>query len=138
MANRMYHYRVMRKLRGPCVAVVMVSAVTASAQPKPSAPPLVHAIEVVKIAPPAGFVDDAIGGDDTRVGYVLSDAASKCELHVASFAEPKQELSVDLSSITLHPIALPYLTHELAFVVGRNEDGRQVGALVRLTAQGKQ
>jgi hypothetical protein len=128
----MYHYRAMLEARCS-VMVVVLAATAASAQPKPAVPPLVHAFELVKVAPTWGFVDDAIGGDDTRVIYTVSDAATRSELHVVQLEDPKKETIVDLAPFTLHPIAIPWQRGDLVWVVGETEDGRQSAALVSLS-----
>jgi hypothetical protein len=115
-------------------ALVSVSAV-AVAQPKPG-PAIVGATEVIQVAPPAGFVDDGIGGDDTHLAYVVADAASKCELHVVAL-DTRNEVTVDLAPVMLHAVAIPYFAHDRAFVVGETEDGSQLGALVDVTAGAK-
>ena len=133
----MYHYRAMRNVRLLLVLALTLASGAANAEVKPPLPALAGATELVKIVPPSGFVDDAIGGDDQRLAYVLSDAASKAELHVVRLDGSKHETVADLAAVTLHPIALPYVADDVAFVVGQNEDGSQMGALVTLAAQGK-
>jgi hypothetical protein len=112
------------------VVLVLASAAVASAQPRPAVPPLVHAAELVKISPSWGFIDDAIGGDDTRVLYTVSDAATRSELHVVQLDDTKKETVVDLAPFTLHPIAIPWHRGDLVWVVGETEDGKQAAALV--------
>jgi hypothetical protein len=102
------------------------------AQPRPAAPPLVGATEVTKLTTPAGFIDDVVAGDGDRLAYVVADTASKAELHVVTLSTKAEQL-VDLSGVTLHPIALQ-LVGPRAFVVGATEDGKQVAALVELGA----
>jgi len=127
----MYHYRAMMKAGGS-LALVVIGAAVASAQPKPSVPPLVHASEVIKLAPSAGFVDDAIGGDDSRIAWVDSDAAARCELHVVRLDGSKAEIVADILPVTTHAIAVTLVGADTAFVVGETEDGHQVGALIAL------
>jgi hypothetical protein len=128
----MYHYRAM--LEDRCsVMVVLLAATAASAQPKPGVPSLVHAAELVKVAPTWGFIDDAIAGDDTRILYTVSDAATRCELHVAPLEETKKETIVDLAPYMQHPIAIPWQRDDLVWVVGQAEDGKQDAVLVSLS-----
>jgi hypothetical protein len=98
-------------------------------------PPLVGAAELIKVTAPAGFIDDPVASDGARLAYVVTDAASKAELRVVTLAT-KAEQVIDLSPVTLAPIALELLGARL-FVVGRLDDGRQTGALVELTDKGK-
>jgi len=84
----------------------------------------------------SGFVDDVLAYDNQRVAYVVADTATKAELHVVQLGcvacvEAKQEIVVDLSPVTLRPVALR-LVGQRAFVVGAAEDGTQVAALVDL------
>jgi hypothetical protein len=115
--------------------ILLVLAATASAQPKVNLPPLVNATEVVKLAPQVGFVDDPIAHDDTRIAYVVADAALKSELHVVTLAD-KHEDVIDISAVTVHAIGLE-LVGSRAFVVGLADEGKQVGALVELAAKDK-
>ncbi len=114
---------------------IIALAASASAQPKQTAVPLVGATAVAKLAPAAGFIDDAIAHDDARLAYVVSDAAEKSELHVVTLANQHDDV-IDLAPVTLHPIALE-LVGTRAFVVGLADEGKQVGALVELAGQGK-
>jgi hypothetical protein len=109
---------------------LVAAGTSAVAQPKPALAPLVGATEVIKLTTPAGFIDDAVGGDGDRFAYVVADTASKAELHVVTLST-KQEVTVDLAAITLHPVSVQ-LVGQRAFVVGVTDDGRQVGALVEL------
>lgn len=118
-----------------CVAMIAVGAGVAEAQSKPAVAPLEGATEVVKRGAPAGFIDDVIAADDARLAYVLADASTKAELHVMTVAT-QQEAVVDLASVTLHPVALR-LVGNRAFVVGQQEDGNQIAALVELAAVSK-
>jgi len=117
------------------LVILVAATATAYAQPKSSAPPLVGVTEVAKLTAANGFIDDAIGADDQRVAYVTTDAASKAELHVASLAN-QPEISIDITSITLHPIAIT-LVGGRALVIGTSEDGAQNAALVELNAKAK-
>ena len=72
-------------------AVVVGSVAVAHGDPKPpdrvmrpAVPALVGATEVAKFSAPSGFIDDPIATDDTRLAYVLADASTKAELHVAT------------------------------------------------------
>jgi hypothetical protein len=104
-------------------------------QPKPGLPALVGAAEIVKLTPPAGFIDDPVAADEGRIAYVVAETGSKAELHVYSYAL-KAEQVIDLSAVTLHPIALQ-LVGARALVIGVTEDGSQNAALVELTDKGK-
>lgn len=113
---------------------------TASAQPKAGTPPaqlapLVGAAEVVKINPPAGFIDDPVATDDQRIAYVVTETGTKTELHVYSYAL-KAEQVVDISGVTLRPVALQ-LVGPRALVIGITEDGSNNAALVELADKGK-
>jgi len=122
-------------VRGLLTLLVVGSVQLAFAQPRPPVAPLVGATELVKLTPPAGFIDDVFAADDQRVAYVIADAASKAELHVMINAT-KQEQVIDLSAVTLHPVALS-LIGARAFVVGVTEDGSQVAALFDLVERSK-
>lgn len=96
----------------------------------------VGANEIMKLTAEAGFVDDVVAYDNGRVAYVVADTATKAELHVVQFGcttciAAKQEIVVDLSPVTLRPVALR-LMGQRAFVVGTTADGNQVGALIEL------
>lgn len=130
----MWHVIAMRGIP-MCVAAMAVIGGVAQAEPRPAAPPLEGATELVKRAAPAGFIDDVITADDQRLAYVLADASTKAELHVLTVAT-QEDTVVDLASITLHPVALR-LAGKRVFVVGQQEDGNQVAALVELTATSK-
>jgi hypothetical protein len=103
--------------------------------PRPTVAPLVGLTEQMKVTTPTGFIDDVVATEDGRIAYVIADTASKAELHVLSHAT-KQEQVVDLAPVTLYPVGL-HLVGQRAFVIGRTEDGSQIGALVELTAKGK-
>jgi hypothetical protein len=126
-----------------CVLMIALFGVgSALAQPAPAPAPgkaapaaLIGATEVVKLTPPAGFIDDPVAADDQRIAYVVAETGSKAELHVYSYAI-KAEQVVDLSAVTLHPVAIQ-LVGARAFVVGVTEDGSQVAALVELADKGK-
>lgn len=114
----------------------------ADAQPapvKPAGPPLQGsgANQIMKLTAESGFVDDVIAFDNQRLAYVIADTATKAELHVVQLGctkciEAKQEIIVDLSPVTLRPVALR-LVGQRVFVVGQSEDGNQVAALVELS-----
>jgi hypothetical protein len=123
--------------------IVAVLGVVQGAEAQPAAPPLpanlhaaplVGATDVATYSAPAGFIDDPIATDDTRIAYVVADASTKAELHVATVGGA--ESVVDIASVTLHPIALR-LVGPRAFVVGQLADGNQIAALVELAAVGK-
>ena len=103
---------------------------TAVAQPRPAVPELVGASEVIRFAGTTGFIDDAVAFDDQRVAYVVSDGSSRSELHLVTLAT-EQDTTIDLSAITLHPIALRLLGAR-AFVVGQAEDGSEPATLFGL------
>ncbi len=105
------------------------------ASPRPNVPALVGATEVIKLTTPAGFIDDVVATDETRIAYVVADAATKSELHVYSTAT-KTEQVVDLAAVTLQPVELA-LVGARAFVIGKTDDGKLHGALVELEAKGK-
>ncbi len=128
------------------LAVVACGALLsiANAQPAAKAPaaskqPLLPtgATEVMKLTAEAGFVDDVIAYDNARIAYIVADTSTKAELHVVQFGctkciAQKQEITVDLSPVTLRPVALR-LVGQRAFVIGATEDGNQVAALVDLS-----
>ena len=125
---------------GPLVGAVVgmvvgAGAGDAAAQPRPAVPPLVGAAELLHVTSPAGFIDDAVASDGGRLAYVVADAASKAELHVVTLATQVEQV-IDLSPVTLAPIALELIGARV-FVIGRLEDGKQIGALVELADQGK-
>lgn len=126
-------WHVIAMMRGILIGVAVVGAVgAASAQPRPAVAPLVGATEVVKQTAPAGFIDDVIAADDQRVAYVIADASTRAELHVLTVATSADTV-VDLSTITLHPVAL-HLSGSRVLVVGQNETGDQVAAMFELVA----
>jgi hypothetical protein len=106
---------------------------------KPVLPATVGANEIMKLAPPAGFVDDIVTMENQRLAYVIADTATKAELHVVELgcktcADEKKEIVVDLAPVTLRPISLRFVGQSKMFVVGAtlNGDGQQVGALIEL------
>lgn len=122
-------------MRGLVTCAVLLSSATAFSQPKPAAV-LEGATEVTKLTTPAGFIDDAIAVDGDRIAYVVADSSSKAELHVL-VVSTKTEQVVDVSAISLHPLAVT-LVAQRAFVVGEGVDGKQVAAMVDLVDRGKQ
>ncbi len=116
-----------------CVVVLAASSPAVS-QPKPPAT-LDGATEVAKLTTPSGFIDDAIVVDGDRVAYVIADSSAKAELHVLVLST-KAEQVVDVSGISLHPLAIT-LVAQRAFVVGEGADGKQVAAMVDLVDRGK-
>jgi hypothetical protein len=118
---------------------MLVGVSTAMAQPKPKAPTLEGATEVAKFTTPTGFIDDAVAVDGDRFAYVVSDSSSKSEIRIVSLAkdqkDPKEQI-VDISGVTLHPVAIT-LVGQRAFVVGEAEGGKQVAALVELVEKNK-
>ena len=121
--------------RGLLGVMVIAAASTASAQPKQSVPALLGVTEVVKLAPAAGFIDDPVAADDQRIAYVVTDAATKAEVHVMTFGNPQEQV-VDIAQITLHPVALE-LAGARALVIGIGDKGQQVAAMVEIAPQGK-
>lgn len=110
----------------------------AIAQPAPApapVPALVGVTELVKLTTRAGFIDDVVATDAQRIAYVVADTGSKAELHVYVHAT-KQEQIVDIAPITLRPVELA-LVGNRALVIGQQEDGRRIAALVELAAVGK-
>jgi hypothetical protein len=103
----------------------------------PALPAMVGANEIMKLTPPAGFLDELVAFDNQKLAYVIADTSTKAELHVvqlgcAKCAEEKKEIIVDLSPVTLRPISLRFVGQSRMFVVGSTEEGKQVGALVDL------
>jgi hypothetical protein len=114
------------------LVIVMCATVSvANAQPRPAAPALIGATEAAKFSAPIGFIDDAIAFDDQRFAYVATDGSTKAELHVVTLASDT-DATLDISAITLHPIALRLLGTR-AFVVGKGEDDSETGTLFELT-----
>lgn len=110
----------------------------ANPAPTPGKQPLhpIGASMVMKLTAESGFVDDVLAFDNQRLAYVVADTSTKSELHVVQFGcakciEEKQEIIVDLSPVTLRPVALK-LVGQKALVIGATEDGNQVAALVDL------
>lgn len=126
------------------MAVATMTAATTAATAwaaDPKLPQTVGANEIMKLTAASGFVDDVVTYDNQRVAYVIADTGSKAELHVvqlgcAKCAENKQEIVVDLSSVTLRPTALKLVGTNRVFVIGTADDGTsQVAALVDLAAK---
>ena len=116
--------------------ILLAAAVSvASAQPRPATPELVGATEVATFTGPMGFIDDAIATDDQHIAYVETDGSTKAQLHLVALAN-EQDTTIDISAITLHPIALRLLGTR-AFVVSEAEDGSQTGALFELAPAAK-
>jgi len=128
-----------RRVLSSFAVLLALGAGSAVAQPKGGAPsgpvPLVGAAEVVKINPPAGFIDDPVATDDQRIAYVVTETGTKTELHVYSHAL-KAEQVVDITGVTLRPVALQ-LVGPRALVIGVTEDGSNNAALVELADKGK-
>jgi hypothetical protein len=121
-----------------CVVVLATASSPAFSQPAPAKPAatLEGATEVTKLTTPSGFIDDAIAVDGDRIAYVVADSSSKAELHVLVLST-KAEQVVDVSQISLHPLAIT-LVAQRAFVVGEGADGKQVAGMVDLVDRGKQ
>ena len=107
----------------------------ASAQPRPTAPPLVGATEVARFTAPVGFVDDVVASAGLTFAYITADSATKTDLHLVTVGQP-QETVIDLRPFTLHPVALRLLGSR-AFVIAATEDNKLEAALVELTAVSK-
>ncbi len=115
-----------------CVVTLCATVAVAAADPKPAA--LIGAEPVIAVAAQTGFVDDPVASDGQRLAYLIGDS-TKSELHVMTIAT-KQDQVVDISAVTLHPIALA-LVGDRALVVGQTDDGQQTATLVELSAHGK-
>ncbi len=115
-----------------CVVTLCAAVAVAAAAPKPAT--LIGAEPVIAVTAQTGFVDDPVASDGARLAYVLGDS-TKSELHVMTIAT-KQDQVVDISAITLHPIAIA-LVGDRALVVGQNDDGQQTATLIELSAHGK-
>src|ERR1041385_3895114 len=103
----------------------------------PPLPQTVGANEIMRLTPPAGFVDDVVAYENQRVAYIIADTSTKAELHVvqvgcAKCADEKKEIIVDLSPVPLRPTSLNFVGQGRVFVIGATEDGNQVGALIEL------
>ncbi len=103
---------------------------------KPNVPEVVGATELVKLAATGGFIDDAVAADESRLAYVVADAANKAELHVYTHAT-KAEQVVDLAAVTLTPVELAFVGKQRVLVIGRTDDGQFTAALVELDAKAK-
>lgn len=114
--------------------VVLATATAVHAQPKSEVPPLVGAQAVATATASSGFVDDVFASDGERYGYVVADGTNAAALHVATVGKPDEQI-VDLSTVTLQPIAMTFVGPRV-FVVGINE-GKQVAALVELEGKDK-
>jgi hypothetical protein len=134
-------WHLMAMVRG--FLIVAALGLVRAAEAQPAAPPLpanvkaaplVGATEAATFTAPAGFIDDPVATDATRIAYVIADASTKAELHVATIGGAEQV--VDIASVTLHPVALR-LVGPRAFVIGQLSDGTQIAALVELAAVGK-
>lgn len=126
-----------------CGAVAFSSSAEGQPAKQPQAQPakqpqaIQGAAAVMQVTPESGFIDDVFAYDTQRLAYVVADTSTRAELHVvqlgcATCVEKKQELIVDLSPVTLRPVALK-LVGQKAFVIGATEDGNQVAALVDLS-----
>jgi len=125
-------------------ALVVAMAVPAAAQPRRK-----HKVgdvqgleRVTTIAPRDGFVDDPIvfGGAASRLLYINSDAAARCELQVLDAAQGFAQLeAIDLSKVTLSPIDARFVFGGdgffVVYKVGVDEDSPK--AAVLLDAHGK-
>ncbi len=119
-------------VRSLACVVSLCTAGAVAAAPKPAA--LIGAEPVITVTAQTGFVDDPVASDGQRLAYVLGDS-TKSELHVMTIAT-KQDQAVDISAVTLHPIALA-LVGDRALVIGQGDDGQQTATLVELSARGK-
>lgn len=119
------------------VILLASSAALAGTPPVPARAPvprLVGATEAQPLTASAGYIDDAIAFDATRLAYVVSDGQAKSELHLVTPGAPGA--IVDLAPLTLHPLTIELLGTK-AFVVGLDEHAEQVGALIDLTPAAK-
>lgn len=123
------------RLAHALLIVAATGATRANAQPKAPAT-LEGASELARWAPATGFVDDAIAAEAERLAYVVSDSASRAELHLVTLAT-KQEQMIDISSITLHPIAI-HLAGPRALIVGALDGDDRVAAMIELADKGRQ
>jgi hypothetical protein len=117
------------------LGVVAVPVVAAADTPKkvvlaPKTGPNVGVTEGYKFTPATGFVDDPIASDGTRVAFVVSDTAGTAELHVINFDGTEVAKPIDLSSVTVKPLALAFAGKGV-LVVGAGVDA-QLAALVNL------
>lgn len=113
---------------GVAVVVAAVVGNVANARPKPEEM-VVGAQAVFSGSAAAGFVDDVVAVDGDRFVYVVADGTMKAALHVANVGT-KDEQIVDISTLTLQPVALRVMG-ERALVVGIEKD-KQVAGLVEL------
>jgi hypothetical protein len=121
-------------MRAFTTVLVGLFAMPAAANTKVAPAPVVGAQELWRVAPAAGFVDDAIASDGKRLAYAVSDGSTSAKLHVWT-GNVADERTLELAPVTLHPIAVA-LAGDRAFVVG-DDDGKQVAALVELSEHGK-
>jgi hypothetical protein len=113
--------------------------------PQPGAPigvPAGHQVltlsgasELAKLGTTSGFIDDIVATDADRVAYVVTDGATKAELHVVTLAT-KADQVIDLSTITMNPISIT-LVGQRALIVGRVDENQQIAAMVELAATSK-
>lgn len=86
---------------------------------------LTSAAPVLRVAPTAGFVDDAIWSDGKVAAYILSDAGEQADVHVVDLdtrAERVLPLPVDLRQ----PTALRVFGDTLVVVANNGSSGQQV------------
>ncbi len=129
----------MRGLTSFLVVSLIVGLAVAQPAPPPAPRPgpaaLVGATEVVRLNPPAGYIDDPVASDADRIAYVVAETGAKAELHVYSYAL-KAEQVIDLSPVTLRPTAIT-LVGPRALIVGVTEDGSNIAAMIELADKGK-
>jgi hypothetical protein len=124
-------------MRGTLLALTLV-AVPAAAwadtpakiKPAPKTGPNVGLTETYRFTPAAGFVDDPIASDGTRVAFVVSDTAGTAVLHVINFDGTEVAKPIDLAPVTLKPTALAFAGKGV-LVIGGEADA-QLAALVNL------
>jgi hypothetical protein len=100
------------------------------AKPSPANPAPVGLTETFRFAPAAGFVDDPIGTDGTRVAFVVADTAGTAELHVVGLDGVEVAPPIDLAPVTLKPIALAFVGDRVLVIGG--ETDAQMAALIDL------
>lgn len=114
------------------ICVCLATAHIASAQPKPEPVALLGGKELLRATPATGFIDDVATADGELFVYVVTDGVAQAALHVVTLATGA-EMLVDISTITLQPVALQ-MVGKRVLVVGNN-DGKQVAALVELAGK---
>jgi len=112
--------------------LLAATAVQAAPGSKPAA--LVGATEKAVLTAPSGFIDDAIEVDAKRAIYTVSEASTKSEIHIYTFAT-KADQVIDISTVTLHPTEL-HVFGNTALVIGSDGD-QLIGGAVELADRGR-